>query len=178
MGLFILRHVVITLFTFCTCQCDSYTHNFHLALLVSLRQRISAVFLGIKKKPASIRPFSVPYYHTGSQAFSFIMRTPSGSVYPRVLPPSRTVLASVSRCRTLPVLSVLTDRDTVRSDGRHVGHTDPDGCSCYNDKEISGRYVHTSDTQTRTAVPAQMTNGYTDDMSTCRTLRSGRLFLL
>ena len=118
------------------------------------------------------------FYYEDAVRVCVVMRTPSGSVYPRVLPPSRTVLASVSRCRTLPVLSVLTDRDTVRSDGRHVGHTDPDGCSCYNDKEISGRYVHTSDTQTRTAVHAQMTNGYTDDMSICRTLRSGRLFLL
>lgn len=30
MGLLILRHVVIPLLAFCTCQCNSRTHNFHL----------------------------------------------------------------------------------------------------------------------------------------------------
>ena len=39
MSLLILRHVVITLLTFCTCQCDSNAHNFHLAFLFSLCQQ-------------------------------------------------------------------------------------------------------------------------------------------
>ena len=64
MRFLILCHVVITLFTFCTFQCDSCAHNFHLAFFKfnsvlhgSLRDYPN---LGIKKRPNSIRQYSLP----------------------------------------------------------------------------------------------------------------------
>ena len=64
MRFLILCHVVITLFTFCTFQCDSCAHNFHLAFFKlnsvlhgSLRDYPN---LGIKKRPTSIRQYSLP----------------------------------------------------------------------------------------------------------------------
>ena len=72
MSFLILCHVVVTLFTFCTCQCNSSTHNFHLALLnlvYVLRPAYLPHFLGIKKKPASIRPHSITQKIPESQVF-------------------------------------------------------------------------------------------------------------
>ena len=45
MGFLIFRRIVITLFAFCTCQCDSCTHSCYLRLLL---------FLSIKKRPEFI----------------------------------------------------------------------------------------------------------------------------
>lgn len=58
-SLFVFRHVVITLLAFCTFQCDSCTHNFHLALrfLIDVLHGSLRGYpkLGIKKRPSSIR---------------------------------------------------------------------------------------------------------------------------
>ena len=48
-------HVVVTLFAFCTCQCDFYTHNSHLQWLIYFS------VLGTKKRPISSRPFTISY---------------------------------------------------------------------------------------------------------------------
>lgn len=73
-------HVVITLFTFCTCQCDFYAHDFHLhcvfalSLVILADQRRSLHFCpvfaartsaisGIKKRPSSM---SLVYCSTGT----------------------------------------------------------------------------------------------------------------
>ena len=70
MGLLILRHVVITLFAFRTCQCNPCAHDFHLHLSISLlwgllpcdqsslRRKIN---LSIKKRPLF---FHSPVYYT------------------------------------------------------------------------------------------------------------------
>jgi hypothetical protein len=42
MSFLILCHVVITLFAFCTCQCNSCAQNFHLALFVFCSQPLWA----------------------------------------------------------------------------------------------------------------------------------------
>ena len=60
MSLLILRRIVVTLFTFRTCQCDSCAHNFHLSLVVFCRRPGRPSILGIKKRPTSIRLLSVP----------------------------------------------------------------------------------------------------------------------
>ena len=63
MILLFLRHVVISLLALSTCQCNSYTHNFHLH--ISIR-----VFLRSKKKTSV---FHTPLYNIiracGSQGF-------------------------------------------------------------------------------------------------------------
>lgn len=51
MNFLILRHVVISLFTFCTCQCNSRTHNFHLHIKMSFFSDLCFI-LGIKKRPS------------------------------------------------------------------------------------------------------------------------------
>ena len=70
MCLFILRHVVVPLFTFCTCQCNLCAHDFHLHLnfrcfsvssfsalcFAGLRQNLS-----IKKRP---KLFHSPYHYS------------------------------------------------------------------------------------------------------------------
>ena len=70
----ILHHIVVTLFTFCTFQCDSCAHNFHLASCLiscfvlhgSLRD---CPFLGIKKRPTSIRLSSIAWRTEVRQVF-------------------------------------------------------------------------------------------------------------
>ena len=76
MSFLILCHIVVTLFTFCTFQCDSCAHNFHLAFFKlnsvlhgSLRDYPN---LGIKKRPTSIRQYSVPYQRMGVKSYFFI----------------------------------------------------------------------------------------------------------
>ena len=75
MVLFFLCHVVITLFTFCTCQCDFYAHDFSTSMcLLSpadsrfcrmqrfrfLRQTFFfALNLGTKKRPTSTVAFPI-----------------------------------------------------------------------------------------------------------------------
>ena len=68
---FLFCHVVITLFTFRTCQCDFYAHDFHLhcvfafsviadvcgGLFLCGRQRSYPLFLCIKKRPSSMSLF-------------------------------------------------------------------------------------------------------------------------
>ena len=56
MGFLILRHVVVTLLTFCTCQCNSCAHDFHLHLIFSY----SRSNLSIKKRPGL---FHSPHYY-------------------------------------------------------------------------------------------------------------------
>ena len=80
MVLFLFCHVVIPLFTFCTCQCDFYAHDFHLhcvfalSLVILADQRRSLHFCpvfaartsaisGIKKRPSSM---SLVYCSTGT----------------------------------------------------------------------------------------------------------------
>lgn len=80
MILFFLCHVVVTLFTFRTCQCDFYAHDFHLhcvfalSLVILADQRRSLHFCpvfaartsaisGIKKRPSSM---SLVYCSTGT----------------------------------------------------------------------------------------------------------------
>lgn len=65
----ILRRVVITLLTLRTCQCDSRAHNFHLSLVVVCPQPKWLRFPGIKKRPASIRPYSLAQSALASQVF-------------------------------------------------------------------------------------------------------------
>ena len=78
MRLLILCHVVVTMLAFCTFQCDSCTHNFHLAFYVLIfscmtaceavvkasRLKLSLLKIGIKKRP--ILPFARLVYHTES----------------------------------------------------------------------------------------------------------------
>lgn len=62
MILFFFCHVVVTLFTFCTCQCDFYAHDFHLHVFIiadsigrlSFATVIFASIFGIKKRPTSM----------------------------------------------------------------------------------------------------------------------------
>ena len=80
MCLLILRHVVVPLFTFCTCQCNLCAHDFHLhcvfalSLVILADQRRSLHFCpvfaartsaisGIKKRPSSM---SLIYCSTGT----------------------------------------------------------------------------------------------------------------
>ena len=67
MGLLILRHVVITLFAFCTCQCNSCAHDFHLHLKFRCCVFWSFFFmqrnLSIKKRPIFFH--SLNYYNIG-----------------------------------------------------------------------------------------------------------------
>ena len=80
MSLLLFCHVVITLFAFCTCQCDFYAHDFHLhcvfalSLVILADQRRSLHFCpvfaartsaisGIKKRPSSM---SLVYCSTGT----------------------------------------------------------------------------------------------------------------
>ena len=64
MGLLILRHVVITLFAFRTCQCNSCAHDFHLHFqfrcCVGLLL-LDKIILSIKKRPIF---FHSPVYYT------------------------------------------------------------------------------------------------------------------
>ena len=67
MCLFILRHVVVPLFTFCTCQCNLCAHDFHLHLIfrcfsASLLCQISLLANFEHKKKTYI--FHSPEYHT------------------------------------------------------------------------------------------------------------------
>ena len=70
-------HVVVTLFALRTCQCDLYAHDFHLRLFfacwtASIRMPAYLIcrFLGIKKKPTSIRPDIISRRTSVCQAFS------------------------------------------------------------------------------------------------------------
>ncbi len=56
-------HVVVTLFAFCTCQCDFYTHNCHLQLLIYF-----SVFRH-KKKTYFISPVHYITFQLLSQVF-------------------------------------------------------------------------------------------------------------
>ena len=68
MGFFILRHVVITLFAFCTCQCDSRAHNFHLHLNILG----SRSFLSTKKRPTLFQsPLHYSICSGKRQSFSY-----------------------------------------------------------------------------------------------------------
>ena len=68
MSFFILCSIVVTLLAFCTCQCDSNAHNFHLAFSqICVTVAINCRFLGIKKKP-SLLPFAMIEYHTLRQS--------------------------------------------------------------------------------------------------------------
>ena len=55
MILFFFRHVVITLLAFCTCQCNFYSHNFHLHYYSHGQCGIlsAAIFAGNKKRTVS-----------------------------------------------------------------------------------------------------------------------------
>lgn len=53
MSFLILRCIVVTLLALCTFQCDSCTHNLHLALFCFY-------FHAYKKKSRFIRPISIP----------------------------------------------------------------------------------------------------------------------
>ena len=73
MSLLILRRIVVTLLALRTCQCYSRTHNFHLRLISSAVFSCkkwdgpSAIILGIKKRPTSIRQITIPYSIITSQ---------------------------------------------------------------------------------------------------------------
>ena len=67
MSLLILCHVVVTVLAFRTFQSNSCAHNFHLAFNIFtyvLLMVASHQFLGIKKKPTSIRPNIVSWGQT------------------------------------------------------------------------------------------------------------------
>ena len=67
MSLLILCHVVVTVLAFRTFQSNSCAHNFHLAFNIFtyvLLMVASHQFLGIKKKPTSIRPNIVSWEQT------------------------------------------------------------------------------------------------------------------
>lgn len=53
MSFLILRHVVIALLAFCTCQCNLCAHDFHLRLILCKAAFFSACYrkLSIKKRP-------------------------------------------------------------------------------------------------------------------------------
>ena len=74
MSLFVLGHVVITLLTFCTCQCDFCTHNFHLHVLFLFLGLF--LFLRIKKRPiASIRPSTISQIFPAVNRFACYSKT-------------------------------------------------------------------------------------------------------
>lgn len=75
MVLLLFCHVVIPLLALGTCQCDFYTHNFHLRLIftfcwhIRLSEGPDCRFLGIKKKPTSIRPAIISRTHGAVKGF-------------------------------------------------------------------------------------------------------------
>ena len=77
MSFLILCHVVVTVFALRTLQRNSCAHNFHLAFFLFttcywwLR---SHRFLGIKKRPTSIRRSSIPRHMVVSQDLHIIFR--------------------------------------------------------------------------------------------------------
>ena len=70
MSFLILCHVVITLFTFCTCQCYLYAHNFHLRFNSNLQFFYASIF-GHKKKTSSNASL---IYHTLQASSSLVSR--------------------------------------------------------------------------------------------------------
>ena len=75
MRLLILCHVVVTVLAFRTFQSNSCAHNFHLAFNIFtyvLLMVASHQFLGIKKKPTSIRPNIVSYPGLKSKPFPIL----------------------------------------------------------------------------------------------------------
>ena len=69
MCLFILRNVVVPLFTFCTCQCDFYAHDFHLHCVFAL----SLVILADQRRPFRF----CPVFAARTSAISGIKKRPS-----------------------------------------------------------------------------------------------------
>ena len=67
MSFLILRHVVIALLAFCTCQCNLCAHDFHLRLILCKAAFFSACYrkLSIKKRPMF---FHSPVYYIIKEA--------------------------------------------------------------------------------------------------------------
>ena len=62
MSFLVLRHVVVALFAFCTCQCNLCAHDFHLHLYYrSSHLPLRYLILSIKKRP---KLFHSPVYYT------------------------------------------------------------------------------------------------------------------
>ena len=62
MSFLVLRHVVVALFAFCTCQCNLCAHDFHLHLNYrSSHLPLRYLILSIKKRP---KLFHSPVYYT------------------------------------------------------------------------------------------------------------------
>ena len=74
MSFLILRHVVVTLFAFCTCQCDSNAHNFHLAFSFFSTTAATLSNFRHKKKAfaSSIRLHIITYTNVSVKAFFFV----------------------------------------------------------------------------------------------------------
>ena len=62
MSFFVLSHVIVALFAFCTCQCNFCAHDFHLHLYYrSSHLPLRYLILSIKKRP---KLFHSPVYYT------------------------------------------------------------------------------------------------------------------
>lgn len=61
MRFLILGCVIVALFAFCTCQCDSCAHDFHLHLIFLLLAAFFSLNLSIKKRP---KFFHSPVHYT------------------------------------------------------------------------------------------------------------------
>ena len=127
MILFLFCHVVVPLFALGTCQCDLYAHDFHLrlflidlaAFLCGFDPRESCRFLGIKKKPTSIRPTILSWgkrsvkdfliLWTRCKCWWFFKRTLAGEASHRVRPFS-------DRCTSGHGPSVRASRTPVREE--------------------------------------------------------------
>ena len=123
-------HVVITLFTFCTCQCDFYAHDFSTSMcllsLAASRNRhyatscyrnkgsfllqfrfIIKLKLGIKKRPTST--VAVKAYHSMSSLSSFFTNFP----FPKV------TIQSASFVK-LPCVLIVADLKLERETALHT----------------------------------------------------------
>ena len=74
MSFLILCHVVVTLFAFCTCQCDSNAHNFHLAFFFFSTTAATLSNFRHKKKAfaSSIRLHIITHAFMGVKTFLLI----------------------------------------------------------------------------------------------------------
>ena len=78
MSLLILGHVVVTLFAFCTCQCDLCAHDFHLHLNSNFF-RLLLMLLSIKKDLAL--PFARLLYHKTLDSSIFCFEISRWKIY-------------------------------------------------------------------------------------------------